>query len=176
MPRLFRAHHASRITNPIDAFIAAKLVEKNLTPSPEADRVTLIRRLYFVMLGMPPTPEEVAAFVADKKPDAFERLVDKVLDDPRYGERWGRHWLDVIRFAESNGFETNRERPNAWRFRDYVIAAFNERQTVRPVHPRTTRRRRARRGRRHRLSRRRAGGHRGQPRPRADRAAARRRT
>ncbi len=111
--------------NPIDAFIAARLTANKLTPSREADRVSLIRRLYFVMLGMPPTPEEAAAFVADGKPQAFERLVDRVLDDPRYGERWGRHWLDVIRFAESNGFETNRERPNAWRFRDYVIAAFN---------------------------------------------------
>jgi len=116
----------SQIVNPIDAFIATKLGESKLTPSREADRVMLIRRLYFVMLGLPPTPEEVAAFAADKKPHAFERLVDKVLDDPRYGERWGRHWLDVIRFAESNGFETNRERPNGWRFRDYVIAAFND--------------------------------------------------
>lgn len=115
----------SRGSHPIDAFIGAKLAEHKLTPAPEADRVTLIRRLYFVMLGMPPTPEEVAAFVADRKPRAFERLVDTVLDDPRYGERWGRHWLDVIRFAESNGFETNRDRPNAWKFRDYVIAAFN---------------------------------------------------
>jgi hypothetical protein len=78
------------------------------------------------MLGMPPTPQEVAEFVADSRSDAFERLVDRVLADPRYGECWGRHWLDVIRFAESNGFETNRERPNAWRFRDYVIAAFNQ--------------------------------------------------
>lgn len=119
------ANRKSQTGNPIDSIIAAKLAEKKLHPSPEADRVTLIRRLYFVMLGMPPAPEEVDAFLADKKPDAFERLVDKVLDDPRYGERWGRHWLDVIRFAESNGFETNRERPNAWRFRDYIIAAFN---------------------------------------------------
>ncbi len=110
----------------LDSFITAKLAEKKLTPSREADRTTLIRRLYFVILGMPPTPEEVALFVADKTPRAFERLVDSVLDDPRYGERWGRHWLDVIRFAESNGFETNRERPNGWRFRDYVIAAFND--------------------------------------------------
>jgi len=116
----------SQIAAPIDTFISAKLSESKLTLSREADRVTLIRRLYFVMLGMPPTPEEVAAFVADKKPQAFERLVDKVLDDSRYGERWGRHWLDVIRFAESNGFETNRERPNGWRFRDYIISAFNE--------------------------------------------------
>ncbi|NOS68490.1 MAG: DUF1553 domain-containing protein [Verrucomicrobia bacterium] len=116
----------SQPANPVDAFIGVKLSESKLDPSPEADRVTLIRRLYFVMLGMPPTPEEVAGFMADKKPQAFERLVDKVLDDPRYGERWGRHWLDVIRFAESNGFETNRERPNGWKFRDYVIAAFND--------------------------------------------------
>ncbi|MDB6032633.1 MAG: Planctomycete cytochrome [Verrucomicrobiales bacterium] len=120
------ANPKPKVTNPIDAFITAKLAEKKLTASREADRVTLIRRLYFVVLGMPPTPEEVATFLADKRPLAFERLVDKVLDDPRYGERWGRHWLDVIRFAESNGFETNRERPNAWRFRDYVIAAFNQ--------------------------------------------------
>ncbi len=113
------------VPNPIDGFICAKLRENKLTAAREADRVTLIRRLYFVMLGMPPTPQEVAVFVADKKPKAFERLVDAVLDDPRYGERWGRHWLDVVRFAESNGFETNRERPNAWKFRDYVIDAFN---------------------------------------------------
>jgi hypothetical protein len=111
--------------NPIDAFIRARLAERRLTLSPEADRVTLIRRLYLMMLGLPPQPEEVAAFVEDRRPAAFERLVDRVLEDPRYGERWARHWLDVIRFAESNGFETNRERPNAWPFRDYVIAAFN---------------------------------------------------
>ena len=116
----------SEIVNPIDAFIAAKLVESKLTLAREADGVTLIRRLFFVMLGLPPTPEEVAEFVADKKPQAFERLLDRVLNDSRYGERWGRHWLDVIRFAESNGFETNRERQNGWRFRDYVIAAFND--------------------------------------------------
>jgi mono/diheme cytochrome c family protein len=128
-PRAGSLNSDSLITdywNPIDAFVTAKLAEKKLKPSPEANRTTLIRRLYLVMLGMPPAPEEVAAFLADTKPDAFERLVGRVLDDPRYGERWGRHWLDVIRFAESNGFETNRERPNAWRFRDYVIAAFND--------------------------------------------------
>jgi hypothetical protein len=112
--------------HPIDAFIGAQLTRNGLKPSPPADRTTLIRRLYLVMLGLPPSPEEAAAFLADSQPRAFERLVDRVLDDPRYGERWGRHWLDVIRFAESNGFETNRERPNAWRFRDYVIAAFNQ--------------------------------------------------
>jgi mono/diheme cytochrome c family protein len=115
----------ARSQNPIDAFIAAKLAEKTLSHSPEADRVTLIRRLYLVVLGVPPSPEEVASFVADTQPLAFERLVDKALEDTRYGERWGRHWLDVIRFAESNGFETNRERLNAWKFRDYIIASFN---------------------------------------------------
>lgn len=112
-------------SHPIDAFVRAALARQGLTPSPEADRVSLIRRLYLVMIGVPPTPDEVAAFVSDPVEDAFDRLVDQVLADPRYGERWGRHWLDVIRFAESNGFETNRERLSAWRFRDYVIAAFN---------------------------------------------------
>jgi hypothetical protein len=112
--------------NPVDAFIQARLAEERLTPSREAARATLIRRLYLVMLGVPPTPEEVSAFEQDGQPQAFERLVDRVLVDSRYGERWARHWLDLIRFAESNGFETNRERLNAWRFRDYVIAAFNE--------------------------------------------------
>ncbi len=111
--------------NPIDAFVSSKLSELHLTLSPEADRSALIRRLYWVMLGVPPEPAEVEAFQRDDRPRAFERWVDKVLDDPRYGERWARHWLDVVRFAESNGFETNRERPNAWRYRDYIIAAFN---------------------------------------------------
>ena len=111
--------------NPVDTFIQARLSESGLTPSVEADRATLIRRLYLVMLGVPPTPDELSAFVADVQPRAWERLLDRVLEDPRYGERWGRHWLDVIRFAESNGFETNRERLSAWRFRDYVIEAFN---------------------------------------------------
>lgn len=112
--------------NPIDAFVRVRLAGQGLELSPEADRVSLLRRLYLVLLGVPPTPEEVAEFVADSRPGAFERRVDRALEDSRYGERWGRHWLDVIRFAESNGFETNRERPNAWKFRDYVIAAFND--------------------------------------------------
>ncbi len=112
--------------NPLDLFISQRLLEQHLTLSPEASRPTLIRRLYWVMLGLPPEPSEVEAFVQDSEPKAFERLVDRVLADSRYGERWARHWLDVVRFAESNGFETNRERPNAWRFRDYVIAALNQ--------------------------------------------------
>jgi len=112
-------------THAIDALVGARLAEQGLSLAPAADRGTLVRRLWLVMLGMPPAAEEVAAFCADARPDAWERLVDRVLADPRHGERWGRHWLDVIRFAESNGFETNRERPTAWRFRDYVIDAFN---------------------------------------------------
>jgi hypothetical protein len=124
-PSIPAAKISAGAANPVDAFIQARLSESGLTPSSEADRGTLIRRLYLVMLGVPPTPEEVSAFLADLQPRAWERWLDRVLEDPRYGERWGRHWLDVIRFAESNGFETNRERLSAWRFRDYVIDAFN---------------------------------------------------
>ena len=109
----------------IDAFILARLREKNLAPSAEADRRTMIRRLYLVMHGLPPSPEEVEAFVADADPAAYEKLVDRVLASPHYGERWARHWLDVARYADSNGFETNRERKTAWPYRDYVIEAFN---------------------------------------------------
>jgi len=112
--------------NPIDHFIAAKLAENKLHPSQEADRRTLIRRLYFDLIGLPPTPEEVRTFERDKSPHAYERLVDKLLASPRYGERWARHWLDVVRFAETTGFEVNTPRPNAWPYRDYVIRAFNE--------------------------------------------------
>ena len=115
-----------RIHNPVDAFVAVKLKEKQLAQSPEADRRTLIRRLYFDLIGLPPSPEEVAAFVADKDPQAYLKLVDKLLASPRHGERWARHWLDVVRFAESDGFETNQPRPNAWHYRDYVIRAFND--------------------------------------------------
>ncbi|MEZ0258094.1 MAG: DUF1553 domain-containing protein [Chthoniobacter sp.] len=118
--------NAATIRNPIDAFVLAKLGEKHLTLSPEADRRTLIRRLSFDLLGLPPTPEEIDAFISDSDPKAYEKLVDRLLASPHYGERWARHWLDVVRFAESNGFETNRPRPNAWPYRDYVIRAFND--------------------------------------------------
>ena len=110
----------------IDRLIGLKLAENQLKPSPQADRRTLIRRLYFDMLGLPPAPEEVAGFVADKDPIAFERLVEKLLDSPRYGERWAQHWLDVVRYADTHGFEVNTPRENAWPYRDYVIRAFNE--------------------------------------------------
>lgn len=111
--------------NPIDAFVDEKLRAAKIAPAPEADRRTLMRRLYFDLHGLPPTPEEVDAFVADPDPRAYDKLVDRLLDSPRYGERWARHWLDVIHFADSHGFEHDLMRTNAWRYRDYVIAAFN---------------------------------------------------
>jgi hypothetical protein len=113
------------IRNPIDAFIWDKLGRANLRPAPEADRQTLIRRITFDLTGLPPTPEAVAAFVNDAAPEAYEHLIDRLLASPHYGERWGRHWLDVVRYAETEGFEYDHYRPGAWRYRDYVIAAFN---------------------------------------------------
>ena len=113
-------------SHPIDRFLLAKLAEKKLTFSPEADPRTLIRRLYFDLIGLPPTPEEVRAFVADKSTGAYEHLVDKLLASPRYGERWARHWLDVVRYADSNGHERDEFRPEMWRYRDYVVRSLNE--------------------------------------------------
>jgi hypothetical protein len=110
---------------PIDRFILAKLEQHKLTLSPEADRRTLIRRLKFDLLGLPPTMEEVEAFAKDRSPDAYEKLVETFLASPQYGERWARHWLDVVRFAESHGFEMNQPRPTAWPYRDWVIASLN---------------------------------------------------
>ncbi|MGE5193506.1 MAG: DUF1549 domain-containing protein, partial [Deltaproteobacteria bacterium] len=113
------------VRTPIDAFILAELEAKKLAPSREADRRTLIRRVTYDLHGLPPTPDEVAAFLADQVPDAYERLIDRLLDSPRYGERWGRHWLDVVHFGESHGYDKDKPRPNAWPYRDWVIAAFN---------------------------------------------------
>ncbi len=111
--------------NPIDAFILAKLKEQHLAPSPAADRPTLIRRLYFDLTGLPPTPGEVEAFVGNNDPKAYERLVDQLLASPRYGERWARHWLDVVHYGETHGYDKDQPRPNAWPYRDYVIRSFN---------------------------------------------------
>ena len=116
----------SKSSNPIDAFLVAKLQEKKLALSPPADRRILIRRLSFDLIGLPPTPEEVKQFVSDQTANAYSNLVERLLASPRHGERWGRHWLDVVRFAESHGFEMNQSRANAWPYRDYVIRAFNE--------------------------------------------------
>jgi hypothetical protein len=111
--------------NPIDAFILARLQGRGLRISPPANRATLIRRVTIDLTGLPPTPDEVDAFVADQDPMAYEKVVDRLLASPHYGERWGRHWLDVVRFGESEGYETNMPRPAAWPYRDYIIRAFN---------------------------------------------------
>ena len=111
--------------NPIDAFVLAKLEAKGLAPAPEADRRTLLRRLTFDLHGLPPTPDEVAAFAADGSPDAYDKLVDRLLASPRYGERWARHWLDVVRYADTHGFERDEFRPDMWRYRDYVVRSLN---------------------------------------------------
>jgi len=113
-------------SHPVDQFIRAKLAEFKLEPSPEADRRTLIRRLTFDLTGLPPTPAEVDQFTADPAPDAYERLVERLLASPRYGERWARHWLDLVHFGETHGYDKDKLRPNAWPYRDYVIRAFNE--------------------------------------------------
>ncbi len=112
--------------NEVDRFIAARLAEQGLRPSPETDRVTLIRRLTFNLHGLPPSPDEVDAFVSDRSPDAYERLVDRLLASPRYGERWGRHWLDVVHYGESHGYDKDKARRNSWPYRDYVIRSFNQ--------------------------------------------------
>lgn len=117
-------------SNPIDAFIAEKLTGKGMTLSPPADKRTLIRRVYYDLIGLPPTPEEVQAFIDDASPDAFAKVVDRLLAMPQYGERWGRHWLDVARYSDTKG-EIKRLRdtplyPFAWTYRDYVIKSFND--------------------------------------------------
>lgn len=118
----------SKRTHSVDAFIDDKLYDIGLSPAKLADRRTLIRRATFDLIGLPPTPEEVDAFVRDRSSDdqAFAKVIDRLLADPRYGEQWGRHWLDVVRYADSSGFSNDYERPHAWRYRDYVIRSFNQ--------------------------------------------------
>ncbi len=112
--------------NGIDRFVFDRLQQEGLSPSPEAEPRTLLRRVTVDLTGLPPTPEEVAAYLADRRPGAYERVVDRLLASPAYGERWGQHWLDVVRFGESHGYEQNHMRPNAWPYRDYVIRSLNE--------------------------------------------------
>ena len=104
--------NAAWVRNPIDAFVLARLEGKRIAPGAPADKVTLLRRASFDLIGLPPTPEEVQAFVADQSPDAFEEVVDRLLASPQYGERWARHWLDLARYAESEGFKADETRPN----------------------------------------------------------------
>lgn len=119
------ANSPSTAGNPIDAFIHAKRSDKSLAPNPPAARRELIRRATYDLTGLPPTIEEVETFLGDQSPAAWENLIDRLLNSPRYGEKWGRHWLDLVRFAESNSYERDGDKPHAWRFRDYVIRAFN---------------------------------------------------
>jgi hypothetical protein len=112
--------------NPIDAFLLAKLQSKSLKPAPEADRITLARRAYFDLHGLPPTAEQVRAFVNDRSPDAYGKMIDELLASPRYGEKWGRHWLDLVRYGDTSGFEQDPYNLEAWRFRDWVIRSFNQ--------------------------------------------------
>jgi hypothetical protein len=124
-PEIPAPEPAARVKNPVDAFILARLQKEGLQPAPAADRRTLVRRAFFDLTGLPPTPAEISEFLADKSRDAWPKLVDRLLASPHYGERWGRHWLDVVRFAETDGFEYDTHRFDAWRYRDYVIRAFN---------------------------------------------------
>src|SRR5579864_5967703 len=125
-PTVPQPRNRAWIKNDIDAFIQSRLEEKNLTPAPPADRITLIRRATLDLTGLVPTPDEVQAFVNDTSPDAFAQVVDRLLASPRYGERWARHWLDLARYADSEGFKSDETRPNIWRYRDYVIDSFNQ--------------------------------------------------
>jgi hypothetical protein len=125
-PAIPSVKNKSWVRTPIDAFILARLEEKGLVPSPPADKSTLLRRVTFDLTGLPPSPEEIRAFLADTSPDAYEKVVKRLLSSPRYGERWGQHWLDVVRFGETNGFELDVDREQAWRYRDYVVKSLNE--------------------------------------------------
>ncbi|MFN0107522.1 MAG: DUF1553 domain-containing protein [Blastocatellia bacterium] len=124
-PRAALASWNRNPPNPIDAFLFAAMKAKGLKPSPKADRRTLMRRAYLDVTGLPPAPEVVEAFVNDKAPDAYEKLIDRLLASPHYGERWARHWLDLVRYADSGGFEFDVDRPDGWRYRDYVVKSFN---------------------------------------------------
>jgi Protein of unknown function (DUF1549)/Protein of unknown function (DUF1553) len=125
-PRFTDTAGKAWVKTSVDAFILTGLRKAGLKPAPAADRATLIRRVTFDLTGLPPTLEEIDAFVADKSPNAWKKVVDRLLASPRYGEQWGRHWLDVVRFAESDGYEYDMHRPDAWRYRDYVVQSFNE--------------------------------------------------
>ncbi|MGH9720088.1 MAG: DUF1549 and DUF1553 domain-containing protein [Bryobacteraceae bacterium] len=125
-PVLTTASGKAWVRTPVDAFILDTLQKAGLKPAPATDRVTFIRRVTIDLHGLPPTPAEISAFVADTSPKAYEKLIDRLLASPRYGEQWGRHWLDVVRFAESDGYEYDTHRPDAYRYRDYVIKSFND--------------------------------------------------
>ena len=124
-PAVPAVHRADWPANPIDSFLLAKLEAAELGPSQPADKLTLLRRLSFDLRGLPPSVDEQAAFLADDRPDAYERLVDRWLESPAFGERCAQHWLDLVRYAETDGFKSDNHRPNAYKYRDFVIWAFN---------------------------------------------------
>ena len=124
-PKQPKVKNTAWVRNPIDSFVLARLEKEGVTPSAEADRETLIRRLSLDLVGLPPSPDQIAEFLADKRPDCYERLVDQLLSSPHYGEKWARSWLDLARYADSDGYEEDRIRPHAWRWRHWVIAALN---------------------------------------------------
>ena len=125
-PPLPEVKNQAWVANPIDAFILAGLESKGLEPNPPASKRELLRRVYYDLTGLPPSPQEVEAFLADDSPRAYEELVDRLLASPHFGEKWARHWLDLVRYAETNSYERDNPKPNVWRYRDYVIRSFNE--------------------------------------------------
>ena len=125
VPKPPAVKNAEWVRTPVDRFVLAELEAHGLAPAAPADRRTLIRRVYFDLIGLPPTPDEADAFAADPDPRAYERLVDRLLTSPHYGERWARHWMDVARFAESHGYEQDYDRPHAYYYRDFLIGALN---------------------------------------------------
>lgn len=126
LPKIPAVKTKNWVRSPIDNFVLAKLETNNLKPAAPADRISLLRRATYDLIGLPPSPEEVKAFVADKSPDAYEKVLDRLLASPQYGERWGRHWLDLVRYGETNSFERDDPKPFVWRYRDYVIRSLNE--------------------------------------------------
>jgi hypothetical protein len=124
-PAVPKVKNTGWVTGPIDAFVLARLEAAGLAPAPPASKTALLRRVFYDLIGLPPTPADVKAFLDDPSPRAYEKVVDRLLASPQYGERWGRHWLDLVRYAETNSFERDDPKPFAWRYRDYVIAAFN---------------------------------------------------
>ena len=126
LPPIPSVKNSAWVKTPIDAFILEKMEAKGLVPAPPAEKTTLLRRVYMDLLGVPPSLAEALRYMQDSAPDAYEKLVDRLLADPRYGERWGRHWLDLVRYADSDGTEQDRTRPRMWRYRDYVIRSLNQ--------------------------------------------------
>jgi len=125
-PQVPQVRTAETVKNPIDAFVLARLEQNQIVPAPTADKRTMLRRLYFDLTGLPPTQAEIEAFVADNSPQAWEKVVDAQLSSPQYGERWARYWLDLVRYADTSGYERDQEKPFAWKYRDWVVNAFNQ--------------------------------------------------